>query len=94
MPRAILNAHGKHQSRTLLLALRRIAKDPDATVAERLRACELLAMVEGFNTRLNRTKSGTRGSVNKTQNAVRPISTSPENVNRMRELLEMSRVAS
>ncbi len=94
MPRALLSPFGKRQPRALVLGLRRIIKDPGATVAERLRACELLAIVEGFGAKRSRTEGATRDYANKAQNPARPISTNPENVNKIRELLEMSRASS
>ena len=36
------------QPRSLIVALRKIAKDPKATVTQRLRACELQAIIAGY----------------------------------------------
>jgi len=90
----MISPFGKRQPRALVLGLRGIIKDAGATVAERLRACELLAIVEGFGARPSRTRGSTRDRTNKTQNPARPISANPENANRMRELLEMGRLPS
>src|SRR5271168_1362509 len=91
MPRSLLSRFGKRQPRALVLGLRRIIKDPQATVAERLRACELLAIIEGFTERPSRTRGCTPISANKAQNSPHPISTNPANAIRMRQLLELSR---
>ena len=48
MPRALLNSFGKRQPRALVVGLRRIVKDPKATVAQRLEACRILAVIEGY----------------------------------------------
>jgi hypothetical protein len=94
MPRTLLSPFGKRQPRALVLGLRKIIKDPSASVAERLRACELLATVEGFGEKPENTRGAKRATSNKAPNAPQPIRSNPENVNRMRELLEMSRASS
>jgi hypothetical protein len=38
----------QRQPRSLIVALRKIAKDPKAKVKERLRACELQAIIAGY----------------------------------------------
>jgi len=38
----------QRQPRALIVALRKIAKDPKAKVKERLRACELQAIIAGY----------------------------------------------
>ena len=38
----------ERQPRALVVGLRRIVKDPEATVRQRLRACELLAIIAGY----------------------------------------------
>ena len=38
----------QRQPRSLIVALRKIAKDPNATVKQRLRACELQAIIAGY----------------------------------------------
>jgi len=38
----------QRQPRSLIVALRKIAKDPKANVKERLRACELQAIIAGY----------------------------------------------
>ena len=48
MPKPLFNNLGKRQPRALVVGLRRIVKDPEATVAQRLEACKLLAIVGGY----------------------------------------------
>lgn len=48
MPRALFSAFGKRQPRALIVGLRRILKDPRATVAQELEACKILAVIEGY----------------------------------------------
>jgi len=91
MPRSLLSPFGKRQPRALVLGLRKIIKDPIASVAERLRACELLAIVEGFGEKPNNSRGAKRATTNKERTAPLPIRSNPANANRMRELLEMSR---
>jgi hypothetical protein len=57
MPKPILSTDGKPQPRALVVALRRIAKDPKATVKQRLRACELQAIIAGYTRGHNRANS-------------------------------------
>ena len=38
----------ERQPRALVVGLRRIVKDPEASVRQRLRACELLAIIAGY----------------------------------------------
>ena len=38
----------QRQPRSLIVALRKIAKDPNATLKQRLRACELQAIIAGY----------------------------------------------
>ena len=38
----------ERQPRALIVGLRRIVKDPKASVRQRLRACELLAIIAGY----------------------------------------------
>jgi hypothetical protein len=38
----------ERQPRALVVGLRRIVKDPKASVRQRLRACELLAIIAGY----------------------------------------------
>jgi hypothetical protein len=38
----------QRQPRALVVGLRRIVKDPKASVRQRLRACELLAIIAGY----------------------------------------------
>jgi hypothetical protein len=44
----MVGVNGSHQPRALVVALRKIAKDPKATVTQRLRACELQAIIAGY----------------------------------------------
>ena len=48
MPNPLLSPFGRRQPRALVIGLRRIVKDPKASVAQRLEACKLLAIVEGY----------------------------------------------
>ena len=50
MPKPLFNTLGKRQPRALVVGLRSVIKDPRATVAQRLEACKLLAIVEGYIT--------------------------------------------
>jgi hypothetical protein len=53
----------QRQPRSLIVALRKIAKDPKAKVKERLRACELQAIIAGYipgSNTANTTCSGKR----------------------------------
>jgi hypothetical protein len=94
MPRLLLSPFGKRQPRALVLGLRKIIKDPSASVAERLRACELLAIVEGFVEKPENPRGARRATTSKAPTAPLLIRSNPENANRMRELLEMSRAGS
>ena len=91
MPRQLLSPFGKRQPRALVLGLRRIIRDPGATVTERLRACELLAIVEGFGDQSQRRTGGTRATSTKAEKTPQPAVTNPANAIRLRELLELSR---
>jgi hypothetical protein len=94
MPRALFSPFGKRQPRALVLGLRKIIKDPAASVAERLKACELLATVEGFGEKPENPRGAKRATSNKGPTLPSPIRSNPANANRMRELLEMSRANS
>ena len=48
MTKPLVGVNGSRQPRALVVALRRIAKDPKATVKQRLRACELQAIIAGY----------------------------------------------
>jgi hypothetical protein len=48
MPTPIISPFGKRQPRALVVGLRGVVKDPKATAAQRLRACELLAIIDGY----------------------------------------------
>jgi|SRR6516165_5716537 hypothetical protein len=48
MTKPLVGVNGSRQPRALVVALRRIAKDPKATVTQRLRACELQAIIAGY----------------------------------------------
>ena len=85
MPRALLSPFGKRQPRALVIGLRCIVKDPNATVAERLEACKLLAIVEGYTQ--GRPKVRVRDAEKRTQNSAPRPPMSPQNANRLRELL-------
>src|SRR6266567_9240477 len=89
MPKPILDVCGKRQPRSLVVGLRRVVKDPRATVAQRLEACKLLAIVEGYipsrSRDPNRPESEGGG---KLQNVSARPPICAKNVNRLRELLE------
>jgi hypothetical protein len=91
MPRPLLSVTGKRQPRALVVGLRRVVKDPRATVAQRLRACELLATIEGYiSGRIQEQPSPKNNAAEKIENApFRPI-TNPKNATKLRYLLEMS----
>ena len=55
----------ERQPRALIVGLRRIVKDPKASVRQRLRACELLAIIAGYiegHSQSERTAKGLKGS--------------------------------
>jgi hypothetical protein len=92
VPRPLLTVSGKRQPRALVVGLRRVVKDPKATVAQRLEACKLLAIVEGY------IPSHPRGHIQaeneSTGNAQDASSRPPmaaKNANRLRELLDVRR---
>jgi len=74
----------QRQPRALVVGLRRIAKDPKATVGQRLRACELLATIAGFIEA--RTASKEQVEPTTARSPARAA-----NVNRLRMLLGTSR---
>jgi hypothetical protein len=92
MPKPLLNKLGKRQPRALVVGLRRVVKDPRATVAQRLKACELLAIIEGYvdgrPSERNLMESPNGGNA---QNPPSRQCTSPANQRRLRELLEEMR---
>jgi hypothetical protein len=87
MPRPLLSPFGKRQPRALVIGLRCIVKDPNATVAERLEACRLLAVVEGYIQ--GRPKERARDTEKRTQDSAPHPPMSPQNANRLRELLNI-----
>jgi hypothetical protein len=49
----------QRQPRALVVGLRRIVKDPKASVRQRLRACEILAIIAGYTEGLNQPEAET-----------------------------------
>jgi hypothetical protein len=92
MPKPLLNAFGKRQPRALVVGLRRVVKDPRATVAQRLEACKLLAIVEGYieGCPQGHAQGEPEMATTAKDARVRP-SMSAENANRLRELLDAER---
>ena len=92
MPRVLLSAFGKRQPRALVVGLRRVVKDPRATVAQRLEACKLLAIVEGYIPSHPRdhiqVETETMG---KAQDVSSRWPVGAKNANRLRELLDVVR---
>lgn len=66
-----------------MVALRKIAKDPKATVTQRLRACELQAIIAGYIAGQSQSTSTGREDSNGTANERRP---SFANIRRLKEL--------
>ena len=87
MPQSMVSFDGKRQPRALVVGLRRVVKDPRATVAQRLEACKLLAIVEGYIPHDSQHRNRTKGEM--AEEAVTGPDRSPAssvNVNRLKEL--------
>ena len=83
---------GKRQPRALVIGLRRIVKDPKATVAQRLEACKLLALVEGYIQSHPRERIQEEAeTMGKLQDFASRAPMSAKNLNRLRELVEQTR---
>jgi hypothetical protein len=94
MPKPLLSAFGKRQPRTLVVGLRRVVKDPRATVAQRLEACKLLAIVEGYIQSHPRERIQEEAeTTGKPQSFASRAPMSAKNLNRLRELTEQMRKA-
>ena len=79
----MVGVNGSHQPRALVVALRKIAKDPKATVTQRLRACELQAIIAGYIEGQNQATSARTENSNGHGLERRP---SPANIQRLKEL--------
>jgi len=80
---------GKKQPRSLVVGLRRVVKDPRCTVAQRLDACKLLAIVEGYIQSHPRERIQTEAETAKgPQNISSRPPVSAKNRSRLRELME------
>jgi len=88
MPRPMISPLGKRQPRALVIGLRRVVKDPKATVAQRLEACKLLAILEGY---IEGPPKGRAQADTETTSAIgettSPSSVRRENARKLRELL-------
>jgi hypothetical protein len=94
MPRPLISPLGKRQPRALVVGLRRVVKDPCATVAERLEACKLLAIVEGYLPSGRGPRPGRiRDAEKKPQGMPELRVTNAANANRLRELLRTTPVS-
>jgi hypothetical protein len=91
MPRQLLSPFGKRQPRALVVGLRRVVKDPKATVAQRLEACRILAIVEGFIEDHGKDRVQSEAKTSRTPQTTTPPPTNPQNAIRLRELLESAR---
>jgi hypothetical protein len=82
---------GKRQPRSLVVGLRRVVKDPRATVAQRLEACRLLAIVEGYIQSPPQERIQIQAETAKEpQNISSHPAASTETTSRLRRLLELS----
>ena len=83
---------GKRQPRALVIGLRRVVKDPKATVAQRLEACKLLAVLEGYIEGHPRGRAQEEAeTTGKPQNVASRAPMSAKNLNRLRELVDQTR---
>jgi hypothetical protein len=88
MPIPLVDRSGKRQPRALVVGLRRVIKDSRATVAQRLEACKLLAVIEGYAEGRALERNAAEGSNEPIpQNVPHRPPTSPANARRLRELL-------
>jgi hypothetical protein len=92
MPIPLVSPFGKRQPRALVVGLRRVVKDPRATVAQRLEACKLLALIEGYIQSHARERIQEEAeTAGKPQNFASRAPTSAKNLNRLLELAEQMR---
>ena len=78
----------QRQPRALVVGLRHIVKDPKANVAQRLRACELLATIAGFI----EARIGINAQVREALESTATRSPArAENINRLKQLLGSAR---
>jgi hypothetical protein len=83
MPTPIVSPLAKRQPRALVVGLRRVVKDPSATVAQRLEACKLLAVVEGY---ITPSASQRNPTIAEARNGSDHSPRNPAMINRLREL--------
>jgi hypothetical protein len=76
----------ERQPRALIVGLRRIVKDPEASVRQRLRACELLAIIAGYIEARNQPEAETAKGL---KGRVPPRSGSGGNSNSLSSLAEL-----
>jgi hypothetical protein len=75
----------QRQPRALVVGLRRIVKDPKASVRQRLRACELLALIGGYIVGFNSAQADTGKWV---KGKLLSSATIPRNSNGLSDLAE------
>ena len=88
MPTPIFSPFGKRQPRALVVGLRGVVKHPKATVAQRLRACDLLAIIDGYIEARAQGRTSTKAETAnemKKAHSQRPMSSA--NSEELRELL-------
>jgi hypothetical protein len=91
MPNPLVSPFGKRQPRALVIGLRRVVKDPKATVTQRLEACKLLAVVEGYIEPRSRDRVATvTEPLSLPQCNSNPPQAYTASANRLRELLEIA----
>jgi hypothetical protein len=78
----------ERQPRALVLGLRRIVKDPKASVRQRLRACELLAIIAGYIEGHSQPDTGTAKGL---KGRALPPAASRGNSNSLSRLAELAR---
>jgi hypothetical protein len=78
----------QRQPRALVVGLRRIVKDPKASVRQRLRACELLAIIAGYIEGHSQPEGET---VKRLKGAALPPTASRGNSNGLSRLAELAR---
>jgi hypothetical protein len=93
MPIPLIDRSGKRQPRALVVGLRRVVKDSRATVAQRLKACELLAIIEGYVEGRASERNAVEAERERIpQNVTSRPPTSPANARRLRELANEMRI--
>jgi len=92
MPTPIFSPFGKRQPRALVVGLRGVVKDPKATVTQRLRACELLAIIEGYFDARPQERTATKAeTANEMKKTPSQTPRSSAKVGNLRELFESMR---